>query len=94
MIHAEPCIVFEDGGLIALDKPPGLLSTGRQRDDADSAEGWLRALLGREVWALHQLDRDTSGLLLFVTRRTLVEPWQRRLAHRRTHKRYLAVVHG
>lgn len=85
-------VLYEDSGLIAVDKPAGVTATGR--DDDESLEQTLARERGRALWPLHQLDRDTSGVMLFVTRRSLVPPWQKRLSDRRTHKRYLAVVHG
>ncbi len=46
----------------------------------------------RSVWAIHQLDRDTSGLNLFVIRRALVDTWAQSL--KAGTKTYLAVVTG
>lgn len=85
-------VLLDEGGILALDKPAGVVATGR--DDEVSLEAQLARHLGRPAWPLHQLDKDTSGVMLFVTKRSLVPAWQQRLADRRTHKRYLAVVHG
>lgn len=84
-------VLLNEGGLIAVDKPAGVIATGREETSFEQA---LARHLGRPVWPLHQLDRDTSGVMLFVTKRSLVPAWQKRLSDRRTHKRYLAVVHG
>lgn len=84
-------LLLHEGDVVAVDKPAGVLATGREEH---TLEQTLARFLGRPVWPLHQLDRETSGVMLFVTRRALVPPWQRKLADRRTHKRYLAVVHG
>lgn len=85
-------------GLVVVDKPPGLPSTGRDLDDPDCAQHQVMLALGRRkpVWAVHQLDKDTSGLNLFVTRKRLVAEWSARLASGRGRevKRYLAVCHG
>ena len=45
---------------------------------------------GGMVWAVHQLDADTSGVNLFTTERALVEPLKRAMVE----KRYLAVMRG
>lgn len=74
-----------------VDKPAGLESTGKTLDDPRSVQHRLAAQLGRPVWAVHQLDRETSGVLLFVRRRSLVAPLQEELRHGR--KTYLAIVH-
>ena len=85
-------ILLERNGRVAVDKPAGLPSTGRDLDDPHCAQHLLQRTLGRRVWAVHQLDRGTSGVLLFVTRKSLVAPLQRALA--RGHKRYLALAGG
>lgn len=87
-------IRYEDGRAVVVDKPPGMETTGRDLADARALQHKLAVLLGRPVWAVHQLDKDTSGLVLFVTRRSLVEVWQRRLGARQSRKRYLAFIHG
>lgn len=82
-----------DDGLIVADKPAGLPSTGHTLEDPDCLQALLIARLRRtRIWAVHQLDRGTSGLNLFVTRKALVQVWQDHL--RRGSKRYLAVVEG
>lgn len=55
-------------------------------------EALLAKQARREVWAVHQLDTGTTGVCLFVRRRSLVAPWSARLAAGQ--KRYLALVHG
>lgn len=55
-------IIFKDDYCVVIDKPPGLLSDG-----IDSAEQILRIQLRNpKVLAVHRLDRDTSGCLLFA----------------------------
>ncbi|MCA9608651.1 MAG: RNA pseudouridine synthase [Myxococcales bacterium] len=85
-------ILHDADGLVVVDKPPGLETTGRTRDDPGGLECHLARALGRRVWAVHQIDRDTSGLVLFVRRKALVAEWQTRL--RGATKRYLAIAHG
>jgi len=55
-------ILFSDESCIIIDKPPGLLSDG-----LNSAEQVLRGQLRNpEILAVHRLDRDTSGCLMFA----------------------------
>lgn len=72
-------IVYEDDWLIVVNKPSGLLSVpGRYRDVQDS----VKSRLSSEVWAVHRLDQDTSGLIIFArnaqTHRQLNDQFQRR----------------
>ncbi len=90
----RPALLHDDGRVLVVDKPPGLPATGRDRDDPDSLEHRLAAYVGRTVWAVHQLDADTSGVIVFVTRKSLVPVWAERLSSRHADKEYLAICHG
>ncbi|HJL18170.1 MAG TPA: RNA pseudouridine synthase [Sandaracinaceae bacterium LLY-WYZ-13_1] len=90
----SPSVLLDEDGVVVVDKPAGLESTGRTPDDPGGVQRHLADRLGRRIWAVHQLDRDTTGVLVFVRRKSLVAVWQRRLGRRSTRKRYLAVVHG
>ncbi|MEQ9073990.1 MAG: RluA family pseudouridine synthase [Sandaracinaceae bacterium] len=85
-------ILHDADGVVVVDKPPGLEATGRTPDDPGGVQHHLATQLRRPVWAVHQLDRDTSGVLIFVRKRSLVARWQEALA--RGDKRYVALVHG
>lgn len=91
---SELHILQDEAGLVVVDKPPGLESTGRNLDDPRAVQFRLARQLGKKVWAVHQLDRDTSGVLLFVRKKSLVAELQRLLGDARTSKRYLAIAHG
>jgi 23S rRNA-/tRNA-specific pseudouridylate synthase len=85
-------ILWDELGLIAVDKPSGLASTGRDLHDPDCVQWQLSAHFGKPIWAVHQLDTRTSGVNLFVRRKSLVAVWQDKLA--RARKTYLALCHG
>ena len=55
-------VLFRDDFCFIIDKPPGLLSDG-----IGSAEEFARRQFNNpEILAVHRLDRDTSGCLLFA----------------------------
>lgn len=85
-------ILVDDEGLIAVNKPARWPTAGRDLDDAACLQHRLIQHTGRMVWALHQLDADTTGLNLFVRRKSLVPLWTERM--RKGRKHYLAVCHG
>lgn len=94
--HAGIAVVFEDDSLVAIDKPPGLLSVATEGEKLDTAFARLNVhLRGRRAgrpFVVHRLDRDTSGLLLFAksaeVRDRLQANWDA------VEKTYLAVVEG
>ena len=54
-------ILYQDSDYVIIDKPPGMMSNG-----ANSAESRLREQTGNtDIEAVHRLDRDTSGCLIF-----------------------------
>ena len=55
-------VLWQDSHYLAVDKPAGILTQGR-----DSAEELLRKQEGNpSIAAVHRLDRETSGVLLFA----------------------------
>lgn len=90
----QACILYEDRDLVVVDKPWGLPSSGRQLKDPDCLQYALMQRHVSMVWAVHQLDADTSGVNLFVRRRELVGEWQARIRFPAARKRYLALVRG
>jgi 23S rRNA-/tRNA-specific pseudouridylate synthase len=90
----EERILLERDGLLAIDKPPGLPTSGLSLDDPDCLQHALIERHGDMVWAVHQIDADTSGVNLFVTEKRLVKEFKRQMESPTARKRYLAVVHG
>ncbi|MFT5079671.1 MAG: 23S rRNA-/tRNA-specific pseudouridylate synthase [Planctomycetota bacterium] len=90
----EDRILLAVGGLVAVDKPADLPSTGRKLDDPDCLQSALIEHFGQMVWAVHQLDADTSGVNLFVREKGQVAYWKDRMAFPNGTKTYLALVHG
>jgi 23S rRNA pseudouridine1911/1915/1917 synthase len=69
-------ILYEDEGLIVIDKPAGLLSVATDREKDRTAYHILTEYLrGRDprtrLFIVHRLDRDTSGVLLFAKNEAL-----------------------
>ena len=84
-------VLWRGGGLLAVDKPAGVLVVPGRRDGA-SLRAQLEATLGHPLWVIHRLDRETSGVLLFAldaaTHRAASAAFEAGLAR----KTYLALV--
>ena len=85
-------ILYEDGDLIAINKPSGMLvhPTGRER--TGTVANALRGMGHLTAHFLHRLDRDTSGVLLAAKSLPRHSPLARLFASREVEKRYLAFV--
>lgn len=60
--------LFEDVWLLAIAKPPGLLThrTPIDAHETTSAHEQAEAQWGQRLWPAHRLDKGTSGVLLFA----------------------------
>jgi 23S rRNA pseudouridine1911/1915/1917 synthase len=89
-------IVHEDAHLIAIDKPPGLLTVATEREKTDTAfvllSEHLAARNAGRPFVVHRLDRETSGLLLFARTADLRDELQANWES--VTKTYRAVVEG
>ncbi len=88
-------ILFEDEGLIVLNKPAGMAVHGGSGLSFGVIEG-LRALRpeSRFLELVHRLDRDTSGCLLIAKKRSVLKHLHEQLRLKTMRKQYLALVRG
>lgn len=89
-------VVYEDDGLLAINKPHGLAVHGGSGVSLGLIEA-LRQLYPSHVFLelVHRLDRDTSGIILVAKKRTVLVALQKMLVNKTgIRKKYLALVHG
>jgi RluA family pseudouridine synthase len=83
-------ILWQDDHYIIVNKPANLLSVG-----AASVETRLRDQLGdHEIRAVHRLDRDTTGCLIFARNKASFDQILPLFRDRNVSKTYHAIVHG
>lgn len=92
-------ILFEDEAVIVIEKEAGLLSVATDMGKARTAHGLVSAYVKirnpkTKVLVVHRLDRDTSGIMMFVKdkelQRHLRQNWQKSIETRR----YVVLVIG
>jgi len=92
-------IVYIDDAVVVVDKPSGLLSMGSTREKERTA--WrilnehLKALgktRAQQIFIVHRLDRETSGLMVFARSETVRAKLQR--DWKSVTKKYLAAIEG
>lgn len=98
--HPKLSVVYEDDYLIIVNKKQGLLTVPSNPDSAETtALSILKAYVRRQhprnnVFVVHRLDRETSGLLVFAKTPQMQEymrTYWRQLVTKRT---YVAMVEG
>ena len=89
-------IIFIDAEALVLDKPAGLpVDAPRRGGDSLAARAdELRCGFRRSPTAMHRLDTDTSGCLLFARTPRARATFQQAFETRSVEKYYLAVVDG
>ncbi len=87
-------VLYQDGVLLAVDKPAGLAVHRGAARDRTVALQLVRDRAGRHVHAVHRLDRATSGVLLFALDPGTARRLQERFEAGEVAKRYLALVRG
>ncbi len=93
--HLETCVLYEQHGLIVLNKPHGLAVHGGSGVQLGVIEA-LRTMRPDYPFLelVHRLDRDTSGLLLLAYDRKVLLSLQAQLREDHMVKRYEAVLAG
>lgn len=86
-------IIYEDNALLAINKPAGLLSVASDTEKEKTAYRMLADSIDGQLFVVHRLDRETSGVLLFAksaeVRDELQSNWDKTLR-----REYLAVCEG
>lgn len=84
-------VLYEDSELIVCVKPSGVLS---QADQSESMVSLLAERCHCEIYPLHRLDREVSGVMVYAKTKHAASFLSREIAERRMKKEYLACVHG
>lgn len=87
-------VLFENGDVVAVDKPEGLASIPEGGPSQPSLLEQLASAYETRLYVVHRLDKEVSGVILFAknpeAHRLLNQQFEQRLVQ----KRYLALVHG
>ena len=92
-------ILYEDQDIIVIDKSSGLLSVKANYEDEKTAHQLLTNYIRKgnprsktELFVVHRLDRETSGVLIFAKTMEIREQFAARW--KSVEKKYLALVYG
>lgn len=83
-------ILHRDADIVVADKPTGTLAVGRHSVESELRERWNSP----DIMAVHRLDRDTSGCLIFATGRGAREAMLDLFRRDQITKVYQAIVVG
>ena len=87
-------IIYEDGFLVIANKTAGLLSIpDRYQPEKINLQHLLKQQFG-EIWTVHRLDKDTSGLICFARNEEAHKTLSQQFEKRQVQKIYHALVDG
>jgi 23S rRNA pseudouridine1911/1915/1917 synthase len=87
-------IILENDELVAVNKPSGMLSIPDRHDEAlPSLQKTLREQYGN-IFTVHRLDRDTSGIILFAKNETMHKYLSQLFEQHQVQKLYSGIVSG
>jgi RluA family pseudouridine synthase len=92
-------VVYEDASLVVVNKPAGLLSVPLERKGSvSSAFGQVKAALRsrgkRDLFVVHRIDQDTSGLVVFARDDDTLAALKGQFRRHEPHREYWAIVYG
>ena len=92
-------IIYEDEYILVINKPAGLLSISTTKEKEKTAYHLVREFIKNrkksdKIFVLHRLDKDTSGVLVFVKDNTLKNLLQNNWDKYVKTREYVALVTG
>ena len=92
--YSKDWIIHHDSNIVVINKPSGLLSVpGRGADKYECLEYHLKNEFG-ELFIVHRLDMDTSGLMVIARDKETHRQLSRQFQERLTQKTYHAICTG
>jgi 23S rRNA pseudouridine1911/1915/1917 synthase len=89
-------VLYEDDGLLVVNKPAGLVCHPTKTDELSSLISRARLYLGKQSrpQLVNRLDRETSGVTVVAKDEAAARELRRLWERRQVEKEYLAIVHG
>jgi RluA family pseudouridine synthase len=87
-------ILFEDGDMIAIEKPAGIASIPERDRAKETILSLLENQLKRKLFIVHRLDKEVSGVMLFAKNAGMHKYLNEAFFNGNVHKTYRALVHG
>lgn len=93
-VNKNYTIIYEDEFLLAVNKPANLPIHPSGRYKRNTLHAILENDLKRELFIIHRIDRETSGLVLFSKSKTHTYMFQKLFSTGSIYKEYIAYVKG
>ncbi|RAJ10630.1 23S rRNA pseudouridine1911/1915/1917 synthase [Chitinophaga skermanii] len=93
-MRIEEHIIFEDDNIVAVNKPSGLLTIPDRHDNQLASLSGLLKKKYDQIFIVHRLDKDTSGLIIFAKNEVAHKYFSKLFESREVEKYYIGIVNG
>lgn len=87
-------IIYEDKYIVIIDKPDNLLSVPAETTAVNALKILRKHFQSNEIFAVHRIDLETSGLLLFAKTKKSMDLFKEIFKKHDITRKYLGVVEG
>ncbi|HEY4831568.1 MAG TPA: RluA family pseudouridine synthase [Waddliaceae bacterium] len=88
-------LLYQDSGLIVIDKPEFVLSVATDFEKEKTAHAILKKeFRPKKVYVVHRLDQDTSGVMLFALNEKVHQALRSEFEKHNVERCYAAIVEG
>lgn len=94
VVESDLVFVHRDDWIAVVDKPAGMATQPERSQRTGALEARVQQHIGGVARAMHRLDKEASGLVLFGVRARAFAPLQQALTTGAIDRRYLAIVDG
>lgn len=84
-------ILYSDDQIVIVNKPYGVSS---QDGNGQCLTEILREALGKEIYPVHRLDTQTTGLIVYARTKESAGFLSKEIQEKRVSKKYLCICHG
>lgn len=84
-------IIYRDNDIVVCNKPFGVSS---QESNGENMVDMLRRECGCEIYPVHRLDTQTTGLMVYAKNRESAAELSRQVAEKIFEKEYVCLCHG
>lgn len=88
-LHGTASVIYEDEYIIVVSKPAGMPSVPGL-DGRQALSQWLEAIYAGEIFQVHRLDMDTSGIMIYARNAAAAVCLQRQFEEHSIEKTYRA----
>lgn len=92
--QADFTTIYSDSDIIVVNKRSGLLVAADRYDDQAPRLDLAVQKEAGEIWAVHRIDKDTSGLVVYARNADAHKALSEQFEKREVHKTYHCLVNG